>query len=240
MEAQLEPAKAPHSFVRKRLAIVAEDSLIVEAIQLALEHSMALDLVTEPRAQSQSVSEICRLTPDLVLVDDLRHTSDALATVTALKAAQPPLRVILLTIRLDAEWLDAALDAGADAVISKAISPAALVTILEETANGNFVQLLPRTRSSRPQSSMPEAVNDGLTHLTTRELEILSLLTAGQTNAQIAGELCVTEQTIKFHVANILRKLGVANRTQASHYAHVHGLVTGPTPGSGVTATLYT
>jgi DNA-binding NarL/FixJ family response regulator len=229
-------ASAAHPLERKRLAIIAEDSLIVETIQLALEHSRTLDLVTKPRSGAQSVSSICRLEPDLVLVDDLPHAPHALATVAALKAARPGLWVILLTIRLDVDWLEAAGEAGADAVISKAVRPASLVTILEEAISGNFVQFLPRARPAQPQRSAQPALSVGRSHLTTRELEILALLAAGQTNAQIAAELCVTEQTIKFHVANILRKLGVANRTQASHYAHIHGLV--ENPPTGVAATL--
>ena len=61
--------------------------------------------------------------------------------------------------------------------------------------------------------------------LTDRELEILRLAAAGNTNSQIARELWVTEQTVKFHLSNTYRKLGVANRTEASRYAHVHDLV---------------
>jgi DNA-binding NarL/FixJ family response regulator len=65
--------------------------------------------------------------------------------------------------------------------------------------------------------------------LTRRESEILGLVAAGATNGEIARKLWVTEQTVKFHVSNIYRKLGVANRTEACHYAHVNGLV-GPRP----------
>jgi DNA-binding NarL/FixJ family response regulator len=67
--------------------------------------------------------------------------------------------------------------------------------------------------------------------LTSRQLEILRLVAAGSTNSDIAQRLWVTEQTVKFHLRNIFRKLGVANRTEASHVAHVNGLVSdGPTP----------
>jgi DNA-binding NarL/FixJ family response regulator len=66
--------------------------------------------------------------------------------------------------------------------------------------------------------------------LTAREVEILQLLTAGCTNGDIAHHLVIAEQTVKFHVGNILRKLNVANRTQASHYAHIRGLVDGARP----------
>jgi DNA-binding NarL/FixJ family response regulator len=61
--------------------------------------------------------------------------------------------------------------------------------------------------------------------LTTRELEILRSAAGGASNGQIANQLFVTEQTVKFHLSNVYRKLGVANRTEASHYAHVNGLL---------------
>ena len=64
--------------------------------------------------------------------------------------------------------------------------------------------------------------------LTDRELEILRLVAQGYTNGRIARELWVTEQTVKFHLSNIYRKLGLANRTEAANYAHVHGLVEPP------------
>ena len=71
------------------------------------------------------------------------------------------------------------------------------------------------------QAAIPDAA-DGLT---AREREILGLVAAGLPNGHIARQLWVTEQTVKFHLSNIYRKLGLANRTQASHYAHMHGLV---------------
>jgi DNA-binding NarL/FixJ family response regulator len=66
--------------------------------------------------------------------------------------------------------------------------------------------------------------------LTTRELEILKLVAGGSTNVEIAQRLWVTEQTVKFHLSNIYRKLEVGNRTQASHYAHINGLVADEPP----------
>ena len=71
--------------------------------------------------------------------------------------------------------------------------------------------------------------------LTVREAEILRLVSAGTSNAEIARTLWVTEQTVKFHLSNVFRKLGVSNRTQASHHAHVHRIVDVPTPSDSVT-----
>jgi DNA-binding NarL/FixJ family response regulator len=73
-------------------------------------------------------------------------------------------------------------------------------------------------------------------NLTPRELEILRLVADGSANSQIAHELWVTEQTVKFHLSNVYRKLGVANRTEASHYAHVHELIEPIRPLTAVSA----
>jgi DNA-binding NarL/FixJ family response regulator len=71
----------------------------------------------------------------------------------------------------------------------------------------------------------PPHVREAVAGLTARELEILQLMAAGMTNSGIARQLWVTEQTVKFHLSNTYRKLGVANRTEASHFAHTYGLL---------------
>ena len=91
----------------------------------------------------------------------------------------------------------------------------ALGTLLREIVAGNVVHR-PRRARAAPTGDCP---------LTGRELEILRLAAQGRTNGQIARELWVTEQTVKFHLSNTYRKLGVANRTEASRYAHVNDLV---------------
>jgi DNA-binding NarL/FixJ family response regulator len=82
--------------------------------------------------------------------------------------------------------------------------------------------------SPRVSREEPPHVRDAVAGLTARELEILQLMAAGATNSGIARQLWVTEQTVKFHLSNTYRKLGVANRTEASHFAHVHGLLDQP------------
>ncbi len=79
-------------------------------------------------------------------------------------------------------------------------------------------------------SSRPATVAAEQSPLTSRELEVLQLVAAGATNGEIAQKLWVTEQTVKFHLSNVYRKLEVGNRTEASHYAHVNGLLGAPQP----------
>ncbi len=101
-------------------------------------------------------------------------------------------------------------------MISKAVHPVSLATLLREISR-DAIMHLPRRPASKPsRDDCP---------LTDRELEILRLVAQGYTNGRIARELWVTEQTVKFHLSNTYRKLGVANRTEASRYAHLNDLL---------------
>ena len=82
-----------------------------------------------------------------------------------------------------------------------------------------------RSARARRQFANPAAAEESV--LSARELEVLRLVAAGSTNSEIARKLWVTEQTVKFHLSNIYRKLEVGNRTEASRYAHVNGLLAG-------------
>jgi DNA-binding NarL/FixJ family response regulator len=132
---------------------------------------------------------------------------------------------------MDPDWLDAIFAAGASGAISKATHPAALATLLRETIDGHVVHVYKSTgvvRAARPATVAAEQ-----SRLTSRELEVLQLVASGATNGDIARKLWVTEQTVKFHLSNVYRKLEVGNRTEASHYAYVNGLV-GPAEAAGV------
>jgi DNA-binding NarL/FixJ family response regulator len=117
---------------------------------------------------------------------------------------------------MDDEALAEIFEAGADAVISKAVHPVSLATLLREISRDAVVHVPRRSPAQAPRADCP---------LTDRELEILRLVAQGYTNGRIARELWVTEQTVKFHLSNTYRKLGVANRTEASRYAHVNDLL---------------
>jgi DNA-binding NarL/FixJ family response regulator len=200
----------------KRLIIVADHSLVVQAIRLALRQTAGFQVIGFVDGRQSVAATLATHKPDVVLVDDMQVPEDALARLGEVAATVPEARAILLTLRLEDEWLGQAFDAGVHTVLSKAVHPVALGTLLREVVAGNVVQRHKGERA-RPEA---EACS-----LTPRELEILGLAAGGATNGQIARGLWVTEQTVKFHLSNIYRKLGVANRTEASRYAYVHGLV---------------
>jgi DNA-binding NarL/FixJ family response regulator len=138
------------------------------------------------------------------------------------RAAVPELRLIVLSMHGEPETIDAAFASGATAYVVKTASPDDLASAVRQTFS-HSVYLPGRPQAAAPP---PKAV-DAEPELTRRELEILRLVAEGHSNAQLAKMLWVTEQTVKFHLSNIYRKLGVANRTEASRWAQVHGLLDG-------------
>src|ERR1700759_4544286 len=147
-----------------------------------------------------------------------------LELIRSLRAAADKITIIVLTLGAETAWIDEIFAAGATSAVSKATQPAALPTLIRETVNGHFLHLH-KPLGAAPADTARRTAQDG--PLSARELEVLQLVAAGSTNGEIARKLWVTEQTVKFHLSNIYRKLEVGNRTGASHYAHVNGLVTG-------------
>jgi DNA-binding NarL/FixJ family response regulator len=195
--------------------IVADHSFVVQAIRLALRQTAGFQVVGFFDGRGSVRGALAELRPDVVLVDDMQETENALARLREIAEDAPLAKSLLLTLRMESEWLEQAFDAGAQAVVSKTVHPVSLGTLLREISHGNVVHRFEK----RPVAVIAEDCP-----LTDRELEILKLVSEGHTNGRIARELWVTEQTVKFHLSNTYRKLGVANRTEASRYAHLHNL----------------
>ncbi len=200
----------------KRLLIIADHSLVVHAIRLALRQTAGFKVVGFIDGRQSVSQHLIDAKPDVVLVDDMHERQHALDRLAEVGEHAPQATSILLAASMDEESLDQMFEAGATTVLSKAVHPVALGTLLREVVQGNVVHAPRRTRSTVAAEECP---------LTARELEILRLAAQGYTNGRIARELWVTEQTVKFHLSNTYRKLGVANRTEASRYAHLHDLV---------------
>ncbi|HKH16247.1 MAG TPA: response regulator transcription factor [Solirubrobacteraceae bacterium] len=200
----------------KRLVIVADHSLVVHSIRLALRQTAGFQVVGFIDGRTSAAATLAELRPDVVVVDDMQLPENAIARLREATENAPAATNLLLTMRMDEDWLGEAFDAGADGVVSKSVHPVSLGTLLREISQGHVVQRFRRARPARPASDCP---------LTEREKEILALTAEGYTNLRIARELWVTEQTVKFHLSNTYRKLGVTNRTEATRYAYLHDLV---------------
>jgi DNA-binding NarL/FixJ family response regulator len=146
---------------------------------------------------------------------------DGLECLALARERVPSLKVIVLSAYAEAQYVDAALAAGAEAYVLKTAHADDLASAIRQAFDHSIY--LARTQNGKHQGTR-ESVEEAW-GLTRRELEILTLVAEGHSNAQLARMLWVTEQTVKFHLSNIYRKLDVSNRTEASRWAQVHGLL---------------
>jgi DNA-binding NarL/FixJ family response regulator len=200
----------------KRLLIVADNSFSAQSIRLALRQTAGFQVVGFVDSSAPITPRVSELAPDLVVIDDTQEPEDAIARLDELSTLLPSAKRVFLTLRMDEAVLAQVCESGADAVISKSVHPVSLATLLREISRDLVVHLPRRSSIKPPRADCP---------LTDRELEIVRLVAQGFTNGRIARELWVTEQTVKFHLSNTYRKLGVANRTEASRYVHVNDLL---------------
>jgi DNA-binding NarL/FixJ family response regulator len=199
------------------VVIVADSSFVVETIRLALKNTARLKVLgkVDGRASIRSAVQQCQ--PDIVLIDEMQNSSDCLERIRECREEASASTIVLLTMRMDDEWLGEALGAGVDACVSKSSHLPSLGTLIREIVSRNIVCAAPRAAA---EAAQPLAAHEDLT---AREREILLLVADGLTNATIGKQLWVTEQTVKFHLSNIYRKLDVSNRTEASRFVHTGG-----------------
>jgi DNA-binding NarL/FixJ family response regulator len=205
-----------------RVLIIVDNALTAEGIRQEMRHAPSCRVVGYVNGRRPCDLAVADAAPDVVLVDDMSDEQATLSRIIEVRAAVPEAKIVLLTVRMEASWLAEASAAGIDAAIAKSAAPATVGLLIREVAAGHVFHTFTRGPArTRDTSMVPD--------LTARELEILQWVAAGASNSGIASELYVTEQTVKFHLSNIYRKLGVANRTQASHFAYHHGLLEAPT-----------
>jgi DNA-binding NarL/FixJ family response regulator len=138
--------------------------------------------------------------------------------------------VIVLTTCSSPDYVESVLDAGAFACVLKTAHPEDLASTVRQTIRKSvYLSRAPARKTAPPLSVAALPLPDMLTR---RELEILRLVAEGHSNAKLANMLWVTEQTVKFHLSNIYRKIGVANRTEAGRWAQLHGVLSGSLPSS--------
>jgi len=221
--------------MKKKLVVVADNSLIVEAIRYGLHESGSFELLGYTDAYNATARLVAGAGAEVVLMDEADQSERAITLIRNIREELDEIAIIVLAVRLGGEWLKRAFDAGATGAISKAVHPSALATLIREALSGHIVHPLSSIVSEERAEKEPASERSALTD---RELQILQLVAAGATNGEIARRLWITQQTVKFHVSNIYRKLDVANRTEACHYAHVNGLVaTGQSPKLGLVPT---
>jgi DNA-binding NarL/FixJ family response regulator len=195
----------------------------LDAVEQVLRR-VDIHVVGKTTSTSEALSIVEKHSSDLLITELESPPGDlsGLALIERARAAQPGVRPIVLSMHTDPQVIDAALVAGASAYVVKTAHPEDLASAVRQ-AFSHSVYLAGR-RAAEPTAAEKPKVDDS-PGLTRRELEILRLVAEGHSNAQLARMLWVTEQTVKFHLSNIYRKLEVANRTEASRWAQRNGLL---------------
>jgi len=201
-----------------RILIVADNAVTANGIRLEMRHATGCRIVGFLSGRRSCELIVAQEKPDVVLLDDMHSTELTLERIAELRRAVPEAKIVLLTLCMDTNWLAEASEAGIHAAVAKVARPGGIGTLVREIVRGNVFHAF----ESGATRSAPKHHE-----LTARELEILRLAASGSSNRRIAERLWVTEQTVKFHLSNVYRKLGVSNRTEASHLAHMDGLVAG-------------
>jgi DNA-binding NarL/FixJ family response regulator len=209
--------------------ILDEHPLWLEAVEGVL-HRIGIRVTGKTTSPSKALTLVEEARPDL-LVAELPRSNGAVDGATFLAKARqlvPHLRTIVLSAHIDPSSIDAAFEAGAVAYVAKTAHPDDLASAVRQTFNHSVY--LAGGRTHAPAVS-PVRLDESKAGLTRREREILALVAEGHSNAQLARMLWVTEQTVKFHLSNIYRKLDVSNRTEASRWAQLNGLLPAVRPG---------
>jgi NarL family two-component system response regulator LiaR len=207
--------------------IIADDHEVVRSgVRSYLETVPDFQVVGEACSGEEAIAQVSELIPDIVLMDLIMPGLDGVETTRRIKKISPRTHVVVLTSYHEDVHIFPALKAGAIAYILKDMKMEKLVEVLYRAVQ-NEVTLHPLVAARVLQNLRGERGEEQplFTELTERELDVLKLIANGLTNTQIAGQLVISENTVKGHVSNILSKLHLADRTQVAVYAWQQGIV---------------
>ncbi|MEN6409635.1 MAG: response regulator transcription factor [Anaerolineaceae bacterium] len=185
-----------------------------------------VEVVAEAETGQEAIRLVAQFQPDIVLMDIYMPQGDGLEATREIRSRFPKTAVVMLTSSEKEEHLYEAMRLGAAGYLLKNLDADELFDLLERVTRGEVA--MTRTMASRLLKGLasghgsPEAEKEKLTE---REVEVLKLVAKGNSNPQIAAELCITVNTVKSHLKNILTKLQLDNRTQVAAYAAQSGLL---------------
>lgn len=206
-----------------RIAIVDDDPFVRMGLRAIVSSEPGWEVVGEADDGRTAIDVVSQAQPDVVLMDIRMRELDGLSATRELTRLHPYLRIVILTTFEVDEYVFEALRSGASGFLLKRIPPADLIHAVRAAASGESLLFPQSTRdvverfADRSSRQLPD--------LTEREQDVLRALALGESNSEIASHLFVSVETVKSHVAAILMKLGVRDRTQAVIAAYESGFV---------------
>ncbi|WP_281889596.1 response regulator transcription factor [Paenibacillus sp. YYML68] len=208
-----------------KVLLVDDHEMVRIGLAAVLGTEDDIEVVGEASGGQEGIRLALEYRPDVVLMDLVMEGMDGIETTRRLLEQHPDCKVIVLTSFIDDAKIYPVIEAGAFSYLLKTSRAAEIAQAIRSAVRGQSVlepqvasKLMNRFRQPK-QEAMPHE------ELTDREMEVLRLIASGKSNQDVADELFIGVKTVKFHVTNILAKLGVEDRTQAAIYAFKQGLV---------------
>jgi NarL family two-component system response regulator LiaR len=209
-----------------KLLVVDDQNIVRKGIRALVEQVDDMDVIGEASNGEEAVAEAKRLNPDVILMDLMMPKMDGITAIREIQASQSPARIIALTSFVTEDKVFPAIKAGAMGYLLKDSEPEDLITAIRKVNRGEpslhpIVAKMVLEEISQPAQREQPLTPDPLTG---REVDIIRLVAQGLSNRQIAEQLVIGEATVRTHVGNVLNKLHLANRVQATLYALREGL----------------
>jgi two-component system, NarL family, response regulator DevR len=208
------------------VVLVDDHAIVRQGLRAILEREDDIRVVGEAAGAADALAVVQQVRPQIALLDLKLSTgsdTEGLALCSELTTSYPELGVLVLTTFLDDHLVLSAIHNGARGYVVKDVDTSALITAIRDIGKGGSAF------DARSAAAMVRGIHAGQQdndrRLTAREQQVLELLARGRSNGQIATTLFISDTTAKFHVGNILRKLGVSRRAEAVHLAGKMGLI---------------
>ena len=207
-----------------KLLIVDDQSIVRNGIRALLEVVPDIEVIGDASNGEEAVTQAKQLRPDVILMDLMMPKMDGITAIQEIEASQLPSKIIALTSFVTEDKVFPAIKAGAMGYLLKDSEPEDLIAAIRKVNRGE--PSLHPTVAKMVLEELGRPVKQPLTPepLTQREVDIIRLVAQGLSNRQIADQLVIGEATVRTHVGNVLNKLHLANRVQATLYALREGL----------------
>ncbi|MGQ9474740.1 MAG: response regulator [Actinomycetota bacterium] len=208
--------------------LVDDHEVVLEGLIRILERQGGIKIVSVARSAEEALEKIGRFPPDVIIVDIQLPGMNGIELIKRVKSQYPEIEAITLTVFDDEQFAKQAIKAGAIGYVIKDAAKEELVKAVRAAAKGESLISTSVARKLIEEISEPSGKkkrDEGYEGLSQRELDVIKLMARGYNNRQIADILFISEHTVKVHIRNIFRKIGVTDRTNAVLWAIERGLV---------------
>ncbi len=208
-----------------KVMIVDDHSLIREGLKQLLEFDGSIEVVGEASNGIECLEKIDSVHPEVLLLDINMPEKNGIEVLKEMKEKESPIKVLILTVHNELEYLTQAVDIGVDGYILKDSESSELKKAIQSVLEGeNYIQpsLIPALNNQLVNRDIEK---DKISLLTNRELEVLIQVANGMFNKEIATNLNISERTVKNHISNIFKKIDVSDRTQAAVFAIKNNII---------------